>query len=76
MLVIKVYVNTDVIDEVWIHNITEKEQKINLYRIERPKGFENIIIKHDRRKPWYFLVSKVLKVLKEKPCLTRKQSTN
>lgn len=66
MLIVKVYVNTDKIDEIWIHNRGERfdvETGAYEYRIEKPKGYNDIPILHIRDDGYGPLVRKALKTI-------------
>lgn len=62
MLIVKVFINQNQIDEIHIHNVGGDE--INgLYRIEYPVGFENIMIKHKRINGYGPLLQKALRII-------------
>lgn len=64
MLVIKPFVNYDSIeDEIWIHNMGQCYNDIYEYRIEKPEGYENIPILHNRKEGWRVLTEKALNIL-------------
>lgn len=68
MLVLKAFVNYNQIDEVWIHNVSGARASVvgeNVYRIEKPEGFEDRLIVHRREDGWRALAAKVLNLLEE-----------
>jgi len=72
MLVINVYVNTRLIDQVGIINTghRNKDTGQHLYRINHPedykKEFNQFEIWHNRKDPWSILVEKILNVINQK----------
>lgn len=68
MLVVKTYINYNQIDELWIHNVTPERdlfEPIHTYRVEKPVGYENLIIKHKRSDGAWKLIKKVLNLIGE-----------
>jgi len=63
MLVVKVYVNTSQIDELWIHNIGDSSHGRCKYRIEKPEGYEDYEIEHLRAIGYRGLLLKALEGL-------------
>lgn len=66
MLVAKIYINENQIDEIWIHNKGERsdiETNAFEYRIEKPKGYNDIPILHIRDMGYGVLLRKALKVI-------------
>jgi hypothetical protein len=63
MLVIKAYINYEEIEEIWIHNMDNKNGDIYEYRIENPTGFEYIPIHHKRSDGWSILAEKALNII-------------
>lgn len=65
MLVVKVFVNFDQIDEVHIKRIGKcGSTKYYMYQIVKPRGYENFVIDHDRSEGYVSLVSEVFNILK------------
>lgn len=62
MLIVKVQVNHDVIDEIWIHNKGELagHSGFYLYRIVKPDGYEDRMIVHRRSDGYKTLLSMAL----------------
>ncbi len=61
MLIVKVFVNEEQIDELYIHNITgDIRKKIHEYEICKPDLRKKVSIKHRRADGWKPLVYKVL----------------
>ena len=62
MLVLKVFVNTDQIDEVHVQNTGEIDEATgqHIYKIRKPIGYEDVIIYHKRELGWEFLVETTL----------------
>ena len=76
MLVIKVYVNHEWIDEVHIHNISGgKPGGTHKYRIELP-WLPDKIISHKRTKGWMDLAVKALKTIISTNAETRSGDEN
>jgi len=66
MLVIDISVNRiEKIDTILIHRIETKSDGINVYRIERPTGFEDRLIKHRYSDGALELLHKALHVILE-----------
>lgn len=65
MLILKVFVNKDQIDEIRIQNKEYIQNDIYNYKIIKPKGY-NKFITHKRSTGWKPLVEKVLKTLRGK----------
>lgn len=63
MLVLKVFVNHDQIDEVHIQNTGDVVDGNHAYKIVKPAGHIGLIY-HDRTKGWKTLVEKALKVMR------------
>jgi len=64
VLVVKVSVNFDQIDEVHIQRIGKcRSTKYYMYRIVKPRGYENFIVDHDRSGGYVPLVSSVFEIL-------------
>ena len=72
MLIIKVQVNDRLIDEIHIHNISTDKGDLQTYRIEKPKGHEDVIIKHLYSNGYKPLVIAVLEYLDGKVVLNKK----
>jgi hypothetical protein len=69
MLILKVYVNKNKIDEVWIHNtgvLVIEDTDLYDYRIRKPEGYDHIPIYHSRKAGWAELSSRVLFIIREK----------
>jgi len=64
MLILKIYVNKDKIDEIHIHNegLINEELDIWKYKIIKPKGYKRLFY-HVRRIGYEKLVVEVLKFL-------------
>jgi hypothetical protein len=63
MLIVKVFVNCNLIDEIRIHNkgyVDETKNDVCNYQIISPKGFENIAIYHSRKEHWGDLLEMAL----------------
>ena len=61
MLVLKVYVNTEQIDEVHVQNTGETDDIGQyIYKIRKPKGYEDVTIHHKREDGWACLVELVM----------------
>ena len=77
MLRLKVYVNEDQIDEIRILNTGEKNKNgYYKYKVILPKGFEDLIVWHDREKGWPELVERVLKKLRKEHFNPKKWQTD
>jgi len=66
MLIAKIFVNENQIDEIFIHNKGERfdvETGCYEYRIEKPKGYNDIPILHIRDDGYNVLMRKALKVI-------------
>lgn len=64
MLVIDVSINrAKLIDTILIHRIQTGKNDNNVYRIERPKGFENQLIKHIYSDGYLPLLKKALDII-------------
>ncbi len=64
MLRIVAYVNEEKIDEIRILNNDSKNDKGEYkYTVVMPRGYEDIIVWHDRTKSWHILTEKVLQQL-------------
>ena len=64
MLVVKVFVNLDQIDEIHIQNTGDVDKEICNYQIMRPEGFETYNMKHKRSDGYLGLLEQALKILK------------
>lgn len=65
MLVVKVFVNFDQIDEIHIQNTGKSHStKYHMYRIVKPSGYDNFLIDHDRSEGYVPLVESVFEILK------------
>lgn len=65
MLIIKVFVNREQIDEIAIQNVgngLKDNDQLTPYKIRKPE-INDLIIKHQRSKGWMPLVHKVLEHL-------------
>lgn len=72
MLVVKVHVNFDQIDEVHIQNIGKSHStQYHMYRIVKPSGYENFVIDHDRSEGYVSLVASVFDILKRQEHKTK-----
>jgi len=68
MLIAKIYVNYDQIDEIWIHNKGECEPEGYCeYRIEKPRGWNNWPITHERKLGYMPLLQEALTILETYP---------
>jgi len=71
MLIVKIDVNLNQVDEVGIVNTGRKENGLYLYRISHPEEykeqFNHIEIWHNQKDPWPILVGKVMEVLASEP---------
>jgi len=73
MLLVNVYVNKRIIDQVGVVNTGHKNKKTgeHLYRINYPedykKEFNKFEIWHNRKEPWSILIEKTLKVINKNP---------
>jgi len=65
MLIIGVWVNDEVISEIWIHNTSIQDGDYTLYKIKKPEGFEHENIWHVRSKGFEPLLRKALKILEK-----------
>jgi len=64
MLVAKIFVNHDQIDEIWIHNIVKLNAKgETLYEIRKPEGYETVKVWHKRELGYNPLLEKVLRII-------------
>jgi hypothetical protein len=63
MLVVKVFVNFDQIDELHIQNTDRLYGKRTIYVIKEPQGYDDIEIYHLRSESWTKLVEKALHVI-------------
>jgi len=79
MLVIKIFINQDPIDEIHIQNIgkfdtlfgaycpdSPKRPDLYVYKIRKPEGFEENIILHTRKSGHRVLTSKAMELIKHK----------
>ena len=80
MLMIRVYVNRDHIDEVGVVNTGHTNKQLPgmyLYRISYPEEykerFNHVEIWHDRDKPWSVLIEKTLNVINEDTAWVKKR---
>ena len=69
MLIAKIYVNSDQIDEIHIQNVTKPSNPLNLfgyykYEIRKPVGF-NKTIWHKRTDGYKLLLIKALEMISE-----------
>jgi len=73
MLLINVYINRNMIDQVGVINTGHRNIETNehLYRINYPEDyreeFNEFEIWHNRNHPWSVLVEKTLKVINQNP---------
>lgn len=65
MLIIKAYINENLIDEVHINNIGGDINGICTYRIIDPPGYDDKIM-HNRRQGWRKLASRVMMYMANK----------
>jgi hypothetical protein len=72
MLIVNVQVNNRLIDEIHIHNISTDNGDLQTYRIEKPEGHENTVIKHRYSTGYKSLVIAVLEYLDKKVVLNKK----
>lgn len=63
MLIIKAYVNHKQIDEIWVHNVGYAGGGLYHYTIEKPEGFDNIVIHHRREDGYIPLMKQVLEII-------------
>ena len=64
MLVIDVSLNRNLyIDTIFIHRIKTGKNGLNTYRIEKPEGFEDKLIKHKYKDDYKLLLKKVLSII-------------
>jgi len=86
MLLVNIYVNKDMIDQVGVVNTghRNKETGEHLYRINYPEDYQEEFneyeIWHNRNDPWSVLIEKTLKVINKNPdfiteTLKRKEDT-
>lgn len=67
MLIIDISLNRNLyIDEIFIHRIETGRDGINSYRIKKPEGFEDKLIKHRYTDDSKILLKKVLDIIIEK----------
>lgn len=59
MLITKIFVNMDLIDEIWIHNTGETRKGIFTYKIEKPAGIDDILT-HKRSDGYHGLLVQAL----------------
>jgi len=65
MLIIKICVNLDQIDEIGLINTGHVKRGKHLYRFRNPSELNEYEIYHRRSDPWYILVEKALKICKK-----------
>jgi len=70
MLVLKICVNADMIDEIHIQNTGYMNESVSLfgsyqYKIRKPEGFEDYIINHYRNEGCIELISQVMNILND-----------
>lgn len=66
MLVVDVSINrSELIDTILIHRIKESKNGIYTYRIEEPRGFEKILIKHKYSDGYLPLLKKAVDIMME-----------
>ena len=65
MLIVKVYVNLEQIDEICVQNIGFRKGDTEevLYRVVKPVGHENQLIAHDPHWSYHKLLARVLEKL-------------
>lgn len=65
MLILKVFINENKIDEIWIHNVGRVNVDTDTYeyRIRKPEGYDHIPIYHSRNTGWTPLTIQVLALL-------------
>jgi hypothetical protein len=67
MLVIDVSINREeLIDTILIHRIKDGKTGLHTYRIEKPKGFEKILILHQYEDGYMPLLKKALDIILKK----------
>ena len=74
MLIIKIFLDDNQIDEVQVENIgkfddlfeyqSKKRPKLYVYKIVEPKGFENKTIVHTQKQGHRVLISKAMELIK------------
>lgn len=66
MFILQVAINERKIVQIHVINTGHvNEQGEHLYRIRMPEELNSYEIYHERKKPWYYLVEKIVSVLKE-----------
>lgn len=65
MLIIKAFINTNQIEEIWIHNVGRVNNDTDTYeyRIRKPEGYDDISIYHSRGAGYIPLTIQVLALL-------------
>ncbi len=62
-LIIDVSVNGKQIDQLRLVNTGHVENGLHLYRIQKPEGYNDLEIYHNRKEPWTVLVEKTLNAI-------------
>jgi len=65
MLITGVWVNDELIGEIWIHNTSIKDGDYTLYKIKKPEGLEYHNIWHVRSQGFESLLRKALKIIEK-----------
>ncbi len=64
MLIAKIYINREQIEEIHVRNMVNKNSKgETLYKIYHPEGYETVKIWHQRDLGYQTLLEKVLKII-------------
>ena len=79
MLIIKIFINQDPIDEIHIQNIgsfdtlfgaycpdSPKRPDLCVYKVKKPEGYDTHIILHERKRGHRVLISKAMELIKHK----------
>jgi len=73
MLILEVWVNEALIDEIYIHNKGKAEHGYHQYQIVKPKGYEEIRLLHKREFGYKSLLKKAFDAMYEKDKPTYRQ---
>jgi len=65
MLIIGVWVNEELINEIWIHNTGINDKDYTMYKIKKPEGLEHHNIWHVQSQGFEPLLRKALRIIEK-----------